>query len=43
VLRPRPDDEFLFLGLVYVYNLVHGELVRDMQDGKIQARGFCLV
>lgn len=42
VLRPRGDN-YLFLGLAYIDDIMHGELVEDMRARRRSEQEFCLI
>jgi len=42
VLRPQ-DGKFLFMGQAYVDAIMQGQLVHEVQTGKLQEQEFCLV
>jgi hypothetical protein len=42
ILRPK-GDKYLFMGQAYIDNIMHGELLRSLEAGKLQEQTFCLV
>jgi hypothetical protein len=42
VLRPR-GNEYLFMGQAYVDNLMQGQLVEEVNAGRLQKQEFCLI
>ena len=39
ILRPIAGH-YEFIGEVYVHGIMHGEVIRAMEEGKVQSRGF---
>ncbi|KAH6878060.1 heterokaryon incompatibility protein-domain-containing protein [Alternaria rosae] len=42
VLRPK-SDKYLMLGEAYVDSIMNGELVKEVEEGKLQEQEFCLI
>jgi hypothetical protein len=42
VLRPR-DGKYLFLGQAYVDRIMQGQLVKEVEAGRLQEQVFCLI
>jgi hypothetical protein len=42
VLRPK-GDKYLFLGEAYVDSIMHGELMKEVEEGNRQEQEFCLI